>query len=103
MNAINNQLFTQALNQPTNNNRAQQVTPNEAHQSFANTLKNAINEVNKTQHESNVKTEQLINGEAKDLHDVMITAEKAGVTLQTATEIQNKAIEAYREVMRMQI
>lgn len=32
-----------------------------------------------------------------------VTAQKAGVTLQAATEIQNKVIEAYREVMRMQI
>nr|WP_040402262.1 flagellar hook-basal body complex protein FliE [Alkalibacillus haloalkaliphilus] len=79
------------------------ATASEVQQSFANELKNAINEVNKTQQESNAQTNALVNGEAQDLHNVMISAEKASVTLQTATEIQNKAVEAYQKVMRMQL
>lgn len=51
-----------------------------------------------------LKTNQLNSVEKMwTLHNVMITAQKAGVTLQAATEIQNKVIGAYREVMRMQI
>ncbi|MDV2580596.1 flagellar hook-basal body complex protein FliE [Alkalibacillus haloalkaliphilus] len=87
----------------SNSKQGNTATASEVQQSFANELKNAINEVNKTQQESNAQTNALINGEAQDLHNVMISAEKASVTLQTATEIQNKAIEAYQEVMRMQL
>nr|WP_236782477.1 flagellar hook-basal body complex protein FliE [Allobacillus saliphilus] len=79
------------------------ISTAEAKDQFAQQLKNAINHVNDLQTKSDVKTNQLIRGEDVDLHDVMITAQKAGVTLQAATEIQNKVIEAYREVMRMQI
>ena len=79
------------------------VSTAEAKDQFATQLKNAINHVNGLQTESDLKTNQLIRGEDVDLHNVMITAQKAGVTLQAATEIQNKVIEAYREVMRMQI
>lgn len=79
------------------------MTPNEAHQKFSTFLKNAINEVNAQQNVSDVKTNALINGENIDLHEVMIAAQKANITLQTATQIQSKALEAYREIMRMQI
>jgi len=34
---------------------------------------------------------------------VMITAQKASITMQTALEIRNKAVEAYQEMMRMQM
>ncbi|PKR78616.1 flagellar hook-basal body complex protein FliE [Halalkalibacillus sediminis] len=95
--------FFQANNQQINGMKASKVTPSEAHQNFANQLKSAIDNVNRTQNESTLKTEELVRGEAKDLHDVMITAQKASITVQTATEMQNKAIEAYRQVMRMQI
>ncbi|WP_027963183.1 flagellar hook-basal body complex protein FliE [Halalkalibacillus halophilus] len=101
MNTINPNFFQTGVHNQVQ--PSQDVTASEAQSSFANELKNAINEVNQTQADSSMKTEELIRGEATDLHDVMITSQKASVTLQTASEIQNKAIEAYREVMRMQI
>ncbi|GGH69490.1 hypothetical protein GCM10010978_03540 [Compostibacillus humi] len=79
------------------------TTPQKAHQSFADTLKNAIDHVNKTQILSDKKTEALASGNIDDLHDVMITAQKASITLETAVQIQRKVIDAYNEMMRMQI
>jgi len=78
-------------------------TPAESHQSFATFLKNSINQVNEAQNQSDIMTEKLVKGENVDLHQVMITAQKASITLQTTIEIRNKVIEAYQEVMRMQI
>jgi len=83
--------------------RQKEVTANEAHQSFAKFLKEAINKVNEEQIKSDVMTEKLVKGENVDLHQVMIASQKAGVSLQLAIEVRNKAIEAYQEVMRMQI
>ncbi|MDN4494239.1 flagellar hook-basal body complex protein FliE [Ureibacillus aquaedulcis] len=79
------------------------ATPFEAQQSFANTLKDAIASVNNQQVQSDAMTQKLINGEDVDLHEVMITAQKAGVTLNATLEVRNKAIEAYQEIMRMSI
>ena len=79
------------------------ATPYEAQQSFAATLKNAILEVNDQQVQSDVKTEKLINGEDVELFDVMITAQKASITLNATMEIRNKAVEAYQEIMRMSV
>ncbi|QCR31794.1 flagellar hook-basal body complex protein FliE [Lysinibacillus sp. SGAir0095] len=78
-------------------------TPFEAQQSFANTLKDAIASVNNQQIQSDAMTQKLINGEDVDLHEVMITAQKASVTLNATMEVRNKAIEAYQEIMRMSI
>ncbi|MGM8214464.1 flagellar hook-basal body complex protein FliE [Bacillaceae bacterium W0354] len=88
---------------PTNKSAINKMTPSDAHQRFSSLLKNAINEVNQAQQISDQKTNALVRGEIDDLHDVMIAAQKANITLQTATQIQSKAMEAYREVMRMQI
>ena len=71
--------------------------------SFADTLKGALNDVNQAQLASEKKTEMLVNGEIDDLHDVMITAQKASVSLNLAVQVQGKVIDAYNEMMRMQI
>ncbi|WP_249869789.1 flagellar hook-basal body complex protein FliE [Oceanobacillus saliphilus] len=79
------------------------VTPGEAQASFADTLKGAIENLNHIQNESDSKTVALANGEIDDLHDVMITAQKASITLETTVQVQKKVIDAYNEIMRMQV
>lgn len=79
------------------------TTPAEAQANFANTFKVAIENLNEIQAESDKMTERLAAGEAQDLHQVMITAQKASITLETTVQIQQKAIDAYNEIMRMQI
>ena len=82
---------------------SQKATPGEAQANFANVLKNTINNVNDLQILSDKKTEALALGKIDNLHDVMITAQKASVTLQATVEVQRKAIDAYNEIMRMQV
>ncbi|MCM3409082.1 flagellar hook-basal body complex protein FliE [Metabacillus sp. YM-086] len=76
---------------------------NENKTSFAETLKQSINEINKAQLESDKMTEALASGKNVELHDVMIASQKSSITLLTAIEVRNKAIEAYQEMMRMQV
>ncbi|MFC7372168.1 flagellar hook-basal body complex protein FliE [Fictibacillus iocasae] len=82
---------------------ARSITPAEAQESFKDALSSALNSVNEAQRQSNIATEAMITGKTDNLHQVMIAAEKASITLQTAVEIRNKAVEAYQEMMRMQI
>ncbi|KIQ95261.1 Flagellar hook-basal body complex protein FliE [Anoxybacillus thermarum] len=81
----------------------QAIKPAEAQRAFSQFLKEAINEVNKQQIESDLLTTKLAKGENVDLHNVMIASQKASVSLQLAIEVRNKVIEAYQEVMRMQV
>ena len=87
----------------TNKLTTNTATPYEAQKSFASTLKDAIASVNEQQIQSDAMTQKLINGEDVELHEVMITAQKASVTLNATMEVRNKAIEAYQEIMRMSI
>lgn len=79
------------------------TTSYEAQQSFANTLKDAIASVNNQQITSDAMTDKLIKGEDVELHEVMIAAQKASVSLNATMEVRNKAVEAYQEIMRMTI
>ncbi|GLC87405.1 flagellar hook-basal body complex protein FliE [Lysinibacillus piscis] len=78
-------------------------TPYEAQQSFANSLKEAIANVNAQQVNSDNFTKKLINGENVELHEVMIASQKASITLNATIEVRNKVIEAYQEIMRMSV
>lgn len=84
-------------------NQKPDMSSGKAQTSFANTLKTALEKVNDTQIASNQKTGALANGQIDDLHDVMITAQKASITLETSVQVQRKVIDAYNEIMHMQV
>jgi flagellar hook-basal body complex protein FliE len=70
---------------------------------FKETLDEFIGDVNQLQHESSREVARFIKGEPVDLHDVMITVQKAKTSFQLLMEIRNKAMDLYREVNRMQV
>jgi len=62
-----------------------------------------VSKVNDIQVQSNKSVQDLASGENKNLHEVMIAVEKASISFQFMSQVRNKALEAYQEVMRMQI
>lgn len=92
---LNNQIISRdGLNEsykPNSNNK------------FSLFLNQALDKVNELQLESDEYKKLLITGEMDNLHDVTIAQEKANVSLQLTLSIRNKVVEAYREIMRMQI
>ncbi|MDI7248261.1 MAG: flagellar hook-basal body complex protein FliE [Bacillota bacterium] len=70
---------------------------------FKEMLDNAIDTVNDLQQNADQLTQKLATGELKDLHQVMIAVEEVNVALQLTMQIRNKIVEAYQEVMRMQV
>jgi flagellar hook-basal body complex protein FliE len=71
--------------------------------SFADTLKDAVQSVNTAQKTSDKKIEELATGKNHNIADVMITAERADIALKLMVQVRNKIIEAYTEVMKMQV
>lgn len=70
---------------------------------FLAPLKDGMNQVSRLANESEaLSTEAALGGDV-DLHDVMIAAEKAGVAMQLTLQVRNKLVEAYQDVMRMQV
>ena len=62
-----------------------------------------LNAVNELQAESGVLEKQMYEGEPVDLHSVMIAAEQAGTTVELLSEIRNRLVDTFQQLMRMQI
>lgn len=71
--------------------------------SFADTLSAAVGKVNELSQESDVQIQKLATGETKNIPEVMIAAEKASVAFKLLTQVRNKMIDAYQEIMKMQV
>ncbi|WP_414648360.1 flagellar hook-basal body complex protein FliE [Cerasibacillus sp.] len=99
MNIYSNHI--QALNHPIQMKEKQNQMDRST--DFAQVLKSTIEKVNNAQLLSDTKTEALAKGKIEHLHDVMITAQKASIALETTVQIQRKVIDAYNEIMRMQV
>jgi flagellar hook-basal body complex protein FliE len=78
------------------------TTPAEATESFASFLKNALDGVAAQEQNVHKLNDQFLIGEV-DENKVIIAATQAELSLSLTGQIRNKVIEAYQEIMRMQI
>jgi flagellar hook-basal body complex protein FliE len=62
-----------------------------------------VGKVNDLQTQADNKIKNMMTGESKELHEVMLAVEKANISFQFLTQVRNKAVEAYQEIMRMQV
>lgn len=69
----------------------------------AQTFDEMLSTLNKSQQNSDALVEKLSRGEDVDLHAVMIGMEENNVNFNVALGIRDRLVEAYREVMRMQV
>ncbi len=70
---------------------------------FGNVLKEELHRVNDSQIASEEITGKFIKGEDVEIHNVMVAAEEAKLSLQMAVQVRNKLVEAYQEINRMQL
>ncbi|QER41625.1 flagellar hook-basal body complex protein FliE [Thermodesulfobacterium sp. TA1] len=71
--------------------------------SFKDFLVEKIKEVDQAQKQALASIEALAKGEEVDLSDVALTISKADTNFKLLLRIRNKVLEAYQEIMRMQI
>jgi flagellar hook-basal body complex protein FliE len=70
---------------------------------FRDVLIEALQNVNHLEKESDILTDKFIKGETDSIHSVLIAAEKASIALDMIIQVRNKIIDAYNEIMRMQV
>lgn len=63
----------------------------------------ALDRLGAMQAESDRAIEKLIAGEPVDLHQVMLSVEKTDLAFRVALQLRNKMVQAYQEIMRMQV
>lgn len=79
------------------------IDDSEAGKSFQNMLNDAISSVNNEQVDGYKAMEGIATGKVTNLQEAVQRIEEAELSLKLALEVKNKALNAYKEVMRMQI
>ncbi len=70
---------------------------------FGSALTDAISSLNQSQNTAASDSVALATGKASDVTSVVSDVEKANLEMQLAVQVRNKAVDAYEEIMRMQI
>ncbi len=71
--------------------------------SFSDMLQKSVDQVNQYQHDSDTAIKELVSGRTKNIHETMLTIERADTSLKLMMQVRNKVLDAYREIMRMQV
>ncbi|HYR96551.1 MAG TPA: flagellar hook-basal body complex protein FliE [Candidatus Binatus sp.] len=79
------------------------VTAPEGKASFGAVLKDSLAQVNSLQHEADAAIQSLATGGTATLHDTMLAVQKAELSFKLMMQVRNKIVEAYQEVLRMQV
>jgi flagellar hook-basal body complex protein FliE len=69
---------------------------------FGDLLTSAVGEVNQLQDQAKTVVTGLINGSGVDVHEAMISTQKASMAFELSLAVRNKAVQAYQQVMSMQ-
>ncbi len=71
---------------------------------FANVLKSSLDGVAQTQSRSEEMQKAFVLGDDRvSLSDTMIAMQKASISFQTAVQVRNKFVQAYNDIMNMQV
>lgn len=105
MNAAQVQRFRQAAVQGSDDEGPRLPDLEEATEgpNFGDTLEKAIDSVNESQEVANEKISAFVSGEEQNLHEVMISMNQAKMQFELMNEVRNRGLEAYRQLMRMQV
>jgi flagellar hook-basal body complex protein FliE len=81
----------------------QGIAPTGAGSDFGPWLTQALGRVNTELVQADAGLQQLATGQVENLHQVMIALEEARLGLQLVVQVRNRLLEAYQEILRMQV
>jgi len=103
INAIDGSLGVSGLSSPLPTGGAKATGTSSVTEGFTQIFGDAISKVNHLQNQTDMAIGKLATGESKGLHEVMIAMEKSSISFQFLSQVRNKALDAYHEIMRMQV
>ncbi len=80
-----------------------QDSVNDATAAFSDYLNQAMNNTNSLLLDADKQADDFAVGKTDNIHQVQIAAQKADIALQFTMQIRSKILDAYSEIMRMQI
>lgn len=93
VNAVVTQNPTVSVSQPATDHNS----------SFASLLDSALRPAQETAAVATAQSTGLLTGQTANIHSVVLAAEKADLALRLTLQIRNKVLDAYNEIMRMQV
>ena len=70
---------------------------------FGNLFNEAIGRVEQYRAKAEGSANAFMNGEPEELHQVILAGQRAEIAFETFLQVRNKVVQAYQEVMRMQM
>lgn len=70
---------------------------------FGSMVERAVGEVNQQLLTSQTDLQQMAMGEVQNLHQIMIRLEESRLSFQLMLQVRNRLLEAYQDIMRMQV
>ena len=71
--------------------------------SFGNVIQRFVADTNAQQAQADQAVQNLANGKTDSIHETMLAMAKADLSFRVFVEVQSKVVEAYQDVMRMQM
>lgn len=71
--------------------------------SFGDMLSDLLQGVDKVSKKSQADTNAVLTGQSNNIHQAMLSMQESGVAFSLMTEVRNKLVNIYQELMRMQV
>ena len=72
-------------------------------QDFSQVMRDAVKEINQLQTNADEAIAKVQLDNTANIHEAMIALEQAGISFRALMQVRNKIVDAYQEVMRMQV
>jgi flagellar hook-basal body complex protein FliE len=70
---------------------------------FMDVLKDSMEKVNEHQAQADTAIKEMVSGRNKNIHETLLAIERADSSMKLMMQVRNKVLDAYREIMRMQV
>jgi len=99
INSINPLMKIEGISSP----KVQKIGGDQVSQEFMKVLEEALNATNNDIKEAEGLADDFSMGRISSIHDVIVSAEKASMSLRLTMEVRNRIVDSFREIMRMQL
>ena len=70
---------------------------------FQSVLNGAIQTIDSASHDATTAVQKFLNGENEELHTAALAVQKANITFDLGLQVRNKVVDAYQQIMQMQM
>jgi len=70
---------------------------------FQNVLSSAINSIESLRNSASDSVQKFLTGQNEELHTTVLATQKAELAFELGLQVRNKVVDAYQEIMKMQV